>query len=102
MTAKERKRTLSGILHDMLYHLPPHLPFKMAAKESWTNTLTKCTCKACLVVNHTEIALILEKCIFQGKIIVCFTWTERFFMNYAIFLVRHRDFTWDSRIILGT
>ena len=44
------------------------------------------TCKVCLVVNHPEIALTLEKCLIQGKIIVCFTWTERFFMNYAIFL----------------
>ena len=33
MTAKERKRTLSVILHDTLYHLPQHLPFKMAAKQ---------------------------------------------------------------------
>ena len=39
-----------------------------------------CTCKACLVVNHPEIALTLEKCIIQGKIIVCFTWTKRFFL----------------------
>ena len=33
-TAKKRKRTLSGILHDVLYHLPQHLPFKMAAEQS--------------------------------------------------------------------
>ena len=38
------------------------------------------------MVNHPEIALTLEKCIIQGKIIVCFTWTERLFMNYVIFL----------------
>ena len=38
------------------------------------------------MVNHPEIALTSEKCIIQGKTIVCFTWTERFFMNYAIFL----------------
>ena len=25
------------------------------------------TCKACLVVNHPEIALTLEKCLIQGK-----------------------------------
>ena len=53
-TTKDRKRTLSGILHDMLYHLPQHLPFKMAAKQSQTTTLTKCTCKASLVVNHPK------------------------------------------------
>ena len=73
MTAEERKRILSGILLDALYHLPQHLPFKMAAKQSGTATLTKCTCKACLVENHPEIVLTLEKCIIQGKIIVCFT-----------------------------
>ena len=28
MTEKERKRTHSAILHDALYHLPQHLPFK--------------------------------------------------------------------------
>ena len=86
MTAKERKRTLSGIWQWRAVSLATTLPFKMAAKQSWTTTLTKCTCKACLVVNHPEIALTLEKCIIQGKIIVCFTWTEHFFMNYAIFL----------------
>ena len=73
MTAKERKRTLSVILHDALYHLPQHLPFKMAAEQLRTTTLTKCTCKACLVVNHPEIVLTLEKCKIQGKIIVSFT-----------------------------
>ena len=31
MTEKERKRTLSVILHDALYHLQQHLPFKIAA-----------------------------------------------------------------------
>ena len=74
MTVKERKRTLSGILHDALYHLPQYLPFKRTTKQSQTTTLTKCTCKACLVVNHPEIALTLEKSVLiQGKIIVCFT-----------------------------
>ena len=73
MTAKERKRIFSWILHDALYHLPQHLALKIAAKQSRTITLTKCTCKACLAVNHPEIALTLEKCIIQGKIIVCFT-----------------------------
>ena len=58
----------------------------MATKQSRTATLTKCTCKASLVVNHPAIALTLEKCIIQGKIIVYFTWTEHFFMNYVIFL----------------
>ena len=62
------------------------LPFKMAAKQSRTTTITKCTCKACLVVDHPERALTLEKCIIEGKVIVRFPWTERFFMNYAIFL----------------
>ena len=38
------------------------------------------------MVNHPEIALTLEKCLIQGKIIVCFPWTERIFMKYAIFL----------------
>ena len=38
------------------------------------------------VVNSPEIALTLEKCLIQGKIIVCFPWIERFFMKYAIFL----------------
>ena len=57
MTARERKKTLSGILLDALYHLPQHMPFKMATKQSLTTTLTKCTCKACLVENHPEIAL---------------------------------------------
>ena len=69
MTVKERKRTLAGIFHDAPYRLP----FKMAAKQSRTTTLTKCTCKACLVENHPEIALTLEKCIIQGKITVYFT-----------------------------
>ena len=41
MTAKERKRTLSEILHDLLYHLPQHLPFQMAAKQSQTTKFTK-------------------------------------------------------------
>ena len=69
MTVKERNRTLDGIFHDAPYHLP----FEMAAKQSQTTTLTKCTCKACLVVNHPEIVLTLEKCISQGKIIVYLT-----------------------------
>ena len=69
MTVKERKRTVAGIFHGAPYHLP----FEMAAKQSRTTTLTKCTCKACLVVNHPEIALTLEEFIIQGKIIVCFT-----------------------------
>ena len=69
MTVKERKRTLDGIFHDAPYHLP----FEMAAKQSRTTTFTKCTCKACLVVNHPEIVLTLEKCISQGKIIVYLT-----------------------------
>ena len=59
MTAKERKRTLSGILHDTLYCQPHHLPFKMAAEQSQTTMLT---CKVFLVVNHPEIALTLKKC----------------------------------------
>ena len=50
------------------------------------NNMTTLTCKACLVVNHPEIALTLEKCLIQGKIIVCFPWIERIFMKYAIFL----------------
>ena len=69
MTVKERKRTLAGIFHGAPYHLP----FEMAAKQSRTTTLTKCTCKACLVVNHPEIVLTLEKCVIQGKIIVYLT-----------------------------
>ena len=75
MSKKERKKTLSAILHDVLYHLPQHvhLPFKMPASQSQTTTITKCTCKAWLMVNHPEVALTLEKCIIQGKIIVCFT-----------------------------
>ena len=69
MTVKERKRTVAGIFHGAPYHLP----FEMAAKQSRTTTLTKCTCKACLVVNHPEIVLTSEKCIIQGKIIVYLT-----------------------------
>ena len=60
----ERKRTLRGILHYMLYSLPHHLPFKMAAEQSQTTTLI---CKACLVVNLPQIALTLKKCLIQGK-----------------------------------
>ena len=55
----------------------------MAAERSRTTMLT---CRTFLVVNCPEIALTLEKCLIQGKIIVCFTWTEHFFTNYAIFL----------------
>ena len=56
----------------------------MAAEQSQTAMLT---CKVFLVVNHPEIALTLKKCVkFKVKIIVCFTWIEQFFMNYAIFL----------------
>ena len=54
------------------------------------NNMTTLTCKACLVVNHPEIALTLEKCLIQGKIIVCFPWIERFFMKCAIFLDARR------------
>ena len=64
MKNDERKRTLSGILHYMLYSLQHHLPFKMAAEQSRTTTLT---CKVCLVVNLPEIALTLKKCLIQGK-----------------------------------
>ena len=70
MTAEERKRTLRGILHGALYRLPQNLPFKMAAERSQTTTLTY---KMFLVVNRPEIAWTLEKCLIQGKIIVCFT-----------------------------
>ena len=89
MTAEERKRTLRGILHDVLYCLLRHLPFKMAAERSRTIRSVlhvSFTYKTFLVVNHPEIALTLEKCLIQGKIIVCFTSTESFFMNYRIFL----------------
>ena len=55
----------------------------MAAERSRTTMLT---CRTFLAVNCPEIALTLEKCLIQGQIIVCFTWTEHFFMNYAIFL----------------
>ena len=51
------------------------------------NNITKLTCKACLVVNHPEIALTLEKCLIQGKIIVFFRWIERFFYELC-------DFSW--------
>ena len=60
MNAKERKRTLKGILHDALN----------TCLSKWPPN--KLTCKACLVVNHPEIALTLEKCLIQGKIIVFF------------------------------
>ena len=33
---------------------------------------TMLICKASLAVNHSEIALTSEKCLIQGKIIVCF------------------------------
>ena len=52
--------------------------------ESWTTTHV---CKVCLVVNHPEIALTLEKCLIQGKIIVCFPWIECFFYELC-------DFSW--------
>ena len=65
MTAKERKRTLGEILHDELNTCLSKWPPIM-------NNMTTLTCKACLVVNHPEIALTLEKCLIQGKIIVCF------------------------------
>ena len=67
---ERKKKDTWGILHDTLYCQPHHLPFKMAAEQSQTTMLT---CKVFLVVNHPEIALTLEKCIIQGKIIVCFT-----------------------------
>ena len=46
----------------------------------------------CLVVNHPEIALTFEKCIIQGKIIVCFTWTESSFHELC-------DFSWYLQVI---
>ena len=69
-TAKERKRTLSGILHDALYTCLSKWPPK---NHEQITRLTKCTCKVCLVVDHPEIALTLEKCIIESKIIICFT-----------------------------
>ena len=60
MTAEERKRTLRGILHDVLYCLPRHLPFKMATERSRTTRSVlhvSFTYKTFLVVNHPEIAL---------------------------------------------
>ena len=66
MNAKERKRTLKGILHDALNTC------LSKGRRTITNNITKLTCKACLVVNHPEIALTLEKCLIQGKIIVFF------------------------------
>ena len=69
MTVKGRKRTLNGILHDELYTCLSKWP---PNNHEQITTLTKCTCKACLVVNHSELALTLEKCIIDGKIIVCF------------------------------
>ena len=59
--------------------------------QSRTTTLI---CKACLALNHTEIALTLEKCLIQGKIIVCFPWIERFFYElcdiFYIFIIARR------------
>ena len=42
-------------------------------------------CKVCLVVNHPDIALTLEKCLFQGinHCLLLFN----FFMSYAIFVL---------------
>ena len=54
MTAKERKRTLGEILHDELNTCLSKWPPIM-------NNMTTLTCKACLVVNHPEIALTLGK-----------------------------------------
>ena len=48
MTVKERKRTLSGILHDALYRLPWHLPFKMAAEQ------------ACRTIKHEQPRLFVR------------------------------------------
>ena len=38
--------------------------------------------------NQIMVLFFVDKkwCLIQGKIIVCFPWIERFFMNYAIFL----------------
>ena len=38
---KGQERTFSGIIHDALYRLPHHLPFKMAAEQSRT-AMIKC------------------------------------------------------------
>ena len=38
--------------------------------------------------NQIMVLFFVDKkwCLIQGKIIVCFPWIERFFMNYTIFL----------------
>ena len=79
---RKKKDTLGDITWYAI-QLATTLAFQNGRERSRTTTLT---CKTFLVVNHPEIALTLEKCLIQGKIIVCFTWTERFFRNYAIFL----------------
>ena len=65
---------------------PPEITFskRLPNNESWTTTLV---CKVCLVVNHPEIALTLEKCLIQGKIIVCFPWIERFLWIMWLFVI---------------
>ena len=67
MTAKERKRTLSGVLHDALYTC------HNTCLSKWPPNIHE---QPCLLVRrftgfHPEIALTLEKCLIQGKIIVC-------------------------------
>ena len=71
-------------LHDTLYHLSQHSPFKMVTEQSRAATLTS---KACLVINHPEISSTLEKCFIRGKN-HCFLYLNwgLFFKNYAFFL----------------
>ena len=66
MTAKERKGDLVG------YYTPCHDTFLSKWLPNNQSRTTTPISKACLAVNHPEIALTLEKCLIQGKIIVCF------------------------------
>ena len=75
MIAKERKRTLSGILHDVLYRLPHHLP---NGRRTTTN-------------NHAYLQG-SEKRLIQGNIIVFFPWNERFFCELC-------NFSWYLQVI---
>ena len=76
--------------HLVGYYMTRYTLAKTLAFQNGRRTITNnhtLTCMAFLAVNYPEIALTLEKCLIQGKIIVCFPWIERFFYELC-------DFSW--------
>ena len=90
MTAKEENGHLVG------YYITHYTASHTTCLLKWppNNHEQPClrTCKVCLVVNHPEIALTLEKCLIQGKN-HCLL-----YLNWALFY-ELCDFSWYLQVI---